>query len=108
MFLPFIAYFLSAHAFIALVLMKKSNPMSTIEQWQIFMVGAVTLCFWSYQVYLEVVQFINGTLTCRNMAEHAKGYCTQFYNFNDILHLSLTVTFISNGFQEGDTIINLS
>ena len=62
--------------------------------------GAATLCFWVYQIYLEFVQLLNGRPMCRNFFEQAKGYFTQGYNFNDLMHLLLTAVFVITNFFE--------
>ena len=100
MFLPFLGYFLTATITMALVLEKKTNPKTNVEQWHVITIGSMTMLFWIYQIYLEIIQLVNGRPTCRDMAEQAKGYFTQGYNFNDLIHLFLTATFVIVNFLE--------
>ena len=66
--------------------------------------GSVTMVLWVYQIYLEIVQLLNGRPMCKNVFEHAKGYLTQFWNFNDLFHLTLTAIFVIVAIKDDNTI----
>ena len=62
------------------------------------------MALWMYQIYLEFIQLVNGQPKCRDITEQAKSYFTQFWNFNDLFHLTLTAIFVIIAIKDDDTI----
>ena len=58
--------------------------------------GIVTFLFWAYHVYLEIRQFGNKMGLKNNLK-----YLKDFWNFNDLIHLGITlISIISNVTEE--------
>ena len=104
MFLPFVGYFVCSISTMAIALERKTNPTTDLEYWKVVTAGSVTMVLWLYQIYLEFVQLFNGRPVCSNMTEQAKGYFTQFWNFNDLFHLTLTAIFVTVAIKDDNTI----
>ena len=100
MLLPFLGYYVTTITTMSLYLSRYTEPGAGIEQLHIQVVGSISGALWIYQLYLECIQLANGRPRCKNIKDQAKGYFTQFWNFNDLFHLTLTGTFIFLSVQE--------